>query len=52
MKFPRQHLVISVAELAPSLLVGSLDCGNVAVARPPHGVANERTDYSCISRNR
>jgi hypothetical protein len=52
MKFPRQRFAFSVAELVPSLLDGSLDCGNVAVARPPHGVADERPAYPYISRHR
>jgi hypothetical protein len=52
MKFPRQRFAFSVAELVPSLLDGSLDCGNVAVARPPHGVADEGAAYRSISCNR
>jgi hypothetical protein len=52
MNFPRQCIAFSVAELTPSLPDGSYNCGNVAVASPPHGVADERTTYRCISRNR
>ncbi len=42
MNFPRQRFAFSVAELAPSLLNGTYNCGNVAVASPPHRVADER----------
>jgi hypothetical protein len=52
MKFPRQRFAFSVAELVPSLLDGLLDCGNVAVASPPHGVADEWAACRPISRNR
>ena len=52
MKFPRQGFAFSVAELVPSLLDGLLDCGNVAVAGPPLGVADERPAYRSISRSR
>jgi hypothetical protein len=52
MDFPRQRLAFSVAELVPSSLEGSIVCGNVAVASPPHAVAGERATYRCISRNR
>jgi hypothetical protein len=52
MRFPRQRFAFSVADLVPSLLDGLLDCGNVAVALPPHGVADGRAAYRSISRNR
>jgi hypothetical protein len=60
MNFPRQRFAFSVAELVPSLLNGSYNCGNVAVASPPHvavaspphGVADAWTAYRCISSNR
>jgi hypothetical protein len=52
MKFPRQGFAFTVADLVPSLLDGLLDCGNVAVARPPHGVADARAACRSISRNR
>jgi hypothetical protein len=52
MRFPRQRFAFTVADLVPSLLDGSLDCGNVAVALPPHGVADARAAYRSISRNR
>jgi len=52
MKFPGQRFAFTVAELVPCLLDGSLDCGNVAVAHPPHGVAEARAAYRSISRNR
>jgi hypothetical protein len=52
MNFPRQCLAFSVAELAPSLLDGLQNCGNVAVTSPPQKVADERATYRCISRNR
>jgi hypothetical protein len=59
MNFPRQRFAFSVAELVPSLN-GSYNCGNVAVASPPHvavaspphGVADAWTAYRCISSDR
>jgi hypothetical protein len=52
MSFPRQRLAFTVADLVPCLLDGSLNCGNVAVASPPHRVADERAANRCNSRNR
>ena len=60
MNFPRQRLAFSVAELVPSLLDGSYNCGNVAVAsrphvavaNPPHKVAGVSAANRCISPGR
>jgi hypothetical protein len=52
MKFLRQRLAFSVAELAPSLLDGLHNYGIVAVAGPPHKVADKRVACRCIFRNR
>ena len=52
MNFPRQRLAFSVADLAPSLADGSYYCGNVAVASPPHGVADDRAADRGISPTR
>jgi hypothetical protein len=52
MKFPRQRFAFSVAELVPFLLDGSHNRGNVAVAHPPHGVADVSAACRPISRNR